>query len=136
MFEELIKSVKSLNLPIGKYVLFGSAPIIVKGLRPALHDIDIVVKEDLWNEYQNKEGWVKKPFNDKETYLEWSGKNIEFWKSWGPGEWDVNKIIEEAEIIDGLPFVQLETVLEWKKICARPKDIEDIKLLEKYILNK
>ncbi len=40
--KELFKKVKNLNLPIGDYALFGSAPMGIRGLREC-HDIDIIV---------------------------------------------------------------------------------------------
>lgn len=57
-------------------------------------------------------------------------------KPWGPGEWNVDQIITEAEEIAGLPFVRLETVLAWKKRNGRPKDLKDIELIEAYLASK
>ncbi len=37
---------------------------------------------------------------------------------------------EDAETIDGLPFVQLEAVLAYKRIAGRPKDLRHIELIE------
>ncbi len=55
------------------------------------------------------------------------------WKDWYPGEWDVSDIIAKAEIIDGLPFVTLDTVVKWKKLKGREKDIRDIELIEEFL---
>lgn len=132
MFEQLLNNVRELNLPKGKYALCGSAPIVVKGIREATHDIDIIVTTDVWEEYDGKEGWVKKPSNASE-YLEREGKNIELWRDWAPGEWNVEKLIKDAEIIDGLPYVQLDDILKWKKLHGRPKDLEDVRLIEEYL---
>lgn len=135
MFEKLITDVKSLNLPAGGYALFGSAPIIVRGIREASHDIDIVVKQNVWDEYKGKPGWITRPMQDGDEYLEWEDHNIELWRTWGPGEWDVDQIIDEAEMIDGLAYVQLQTVLDWKKRNGRPKDLKDIALIKEYLKN-
>lgn len=131
-FDQLISDVKSLNLPQGCYALFGSAPIVVRGLREASHDIDIIVSEELWNHYKNKPGWAVRDI-PCDQYLEWEGHDIEFWRSWGPGEWDISKMIKEAEIINGLPFVRLETVLKWKQLNGRPKDLMDVILIKDYL---
>ncbi|TAK89125.1 hypothetical protein EPO04_03430 [Patescibacteria group bacterium] len=133
MFNQLITDVKSLNLPTGSYALFGSAPIIVRGIREASHDIDIVVKQSVWDEYKGKPEWVTKPMDDSDEYLEWDGHNIELWRTWGPGEWDLEEIIGSAEIIDGLQYVKLETVLAWKQRNGRPKDVKDIELITNYL---
>lgn len=127
--KELFQRVKKLKLPVGKYALFGSAPLGIRGLKDC-HDIDIIVTKDLWDEYKAK-GWEIKIMSHDSQYL-WSDK-IELWKDWGPGIWDINKLIQEAEIIDGLPFVKLERVMEWKKLNAREKDLKDIEIIEKFL---
>lgn len=61
--------------------------------------------------------------------------NIELWKDWWLG-WDIKRLIREAEIIDGLPFVKLKYVLKWKKFTARKKDLKDVKIIEKFLKTK
>jgi len=131
--KELFKKVKDLYLPIGKYALFGSAPLGVRNLKEC-HDVDIIVSEDLFKEYGNKSEWERGVASSGAERL-FSG-DIELFRDWRPGEWDVNKIIDEAEIIDGLPFVKLEEMIKWKKIMGRDKDFKDIEIAEKYIRNK
>jgi hypothetical protein len=127
--KQLFKKVKDLNLPLGKYALFGSAPMGIRNLKDC-HDADIIVAEDLWEEYKNK-GWEIKnsPFNT--IYL--CKEEIELWKEWRPEEWNIRELIGGAEIIDGLPFVRLEKVVEWKKIYGREKDLRDIEVIENFL---
>ncbi len=136
MFTKLLERVKSLNLPKGQYALFGSAPILVRGLRDATHDIDIIVKKDVWDEYAKKENWKVKSGPSGDNYLGWEGEDIELWNSWRPGEWDIEKIINDAEIINGISYVRLETTLEWKKQNGREKDLKDAKLIEDHLSKK
>lgn len=125
----LFQRVKKLKLPIGKYALFGSAPLGIRGLKDC-NDIDIIVKENLWNEYKEK-NWEIKTMSHGSQYL-WNDE-IELWKDWKPGQWDIEQLIREAEIIDELPFVKLERVLEWKRQNSREKDLKDIKIIEKFL---
>lgn len=127
---KLFQRVKELKLPLGKYALFGSAPLGVRGLKDC-HDVDIIVTEDLWNEYKDKGNWETKKFNDRTLYL--ANGDVELWKDWGPGQWDVKQLIREAEIIDELPFVKLERALEWKRLNAREKDLKDIETIKKFL---
>lgn len=53
--QNLFQKVKDLNLPFGKYALFGSAPMGIRGLKDC-HDIDIIVTEDIWNDIKRKIG--------------------------------------------------------------------------------
>lgn len=132
---ELFKRVKELNLPIGKYALFGSAPLGIRNLKDC-HDVDIIVTEELWNEYKNKYGWELKemPNKFKDVYL--YNSDIELWKKWRAGNWNIENLIRDAEIIDGLSFVKLEEMIKWKKMNGREKDLKDVEVAENYIRNK
>lgn len=128
--KELFDQVKKLNLPIGKYALFGSAPMAIREIRDC-RDIDVIVTQDLWDECSKKPEYkLTRDENGLDCLV--SG-NVELWNVWSPGEWDLNKIINEAEVIDGLPFVKLEYVVAWKKIYNREKDLNDIKLINDYL---
>ena len=129
----LFQKVKDLKLPIGEYALFGSAPLGIRGLRNC-RDIDIIVTERLWRECCKEKNWEMKKMPHGSEYL-WSGE-IEIWKDWYPGKWDMQKLIDEAEIIDGLPFVKLEYVIETKKRSGRDKDLEDIEMIKNFLRNE
>jgi len=58
---------------------------------------------------------------------------VEIFATWQPWFADVNKLIDEAEIIQGFPFVKLEYVLDWKRKFAREKDLVHVKLIEEYL---
>jgi hypothetical protein len=125
----LFRKVRDLHLPEGKYAIFGSGPMGVRGIREC-HDIDMVVTEDLWD-VMNDSGWEVRPKSDGSPRL--LKDEIEVWNSWKPGEWDVDQLIRDAEVIDGLPFVTLESVLKWKRLLGREKDIRDIEMIEKFL---
>ncbi|MFH1979038.1 MAG: hypothetical protein ABII97_01470 [Patescibacteria group bacterium] len=133
MSKELFERLKQLNLPKGRYAIFGSAPMCARGLREC-RDLDVIVTEDIFNEYKEKPNWETKK-TDSSVYLDNNG--IEFWKDWAPdymnGKWDIQKLIDEAEIIDDLPFVRIEEVLKWKKVLAREKDLKDIEVVQEYL---
>ena len=131
--KELLQKLKELNLPKGKFAIFGSGSMGIRGIRKS-RDLDIIATKDLFEECERKTNFKIKEHKRNERvfkYLE-SG-DIEIYKEWGPGEWDVNQLIQEAEIIDDFPFVRLEEVLKWKKIKSREKDLKDIKLIEDYL---
>ncbi len=132
MFEKLLSDVRTLKLPPGSYALFGSAPILVRGLREASNDLDLIIRPETWGELAVRPELTRKTHESGREYLEWEGHNIELYPFWQPGEWGIAKLIDDAELIDGLPYVRLETVLAWKQRLARPKDVRDIALIEAF----
>lgn len=127
---ELMKKTAELGLPAGQYALFGSAPICFRDLREC-NDIDIIVKSALFDKLKKAGGWEIKTKTDGTEYL--LRGNVEIFKNWAPGEWDIGQLIDGAEMIAGVPFVRLEDVLRWKKIMGREKDLADIDLIERII---
>ena len=120
---------KNIGLPAGSYAIFGSGPMAVRGLRDC-HDIDLIVTEEVFNEYKNESGWELKDVENGDEVL--ANDGVEIFNDWGPGEWNVKQLIEDSEIIEGLPFVRLIEVLKWKKLLKREKDLKDIEMIEKY----
>jgi len=124
-----LEELKKLKLNIKDYAIFGSGPLAIRGLREN-DDIDIIVKENLWTELIKKYKSEKKK-GVREYFVIKIG-NIEIYQDWLPWFEDVNKLIDSSEIIKGFPFVSLKYFLEWKKEFGREKDLEDIKIIEKY----
>jgi hypothetical protein len=128
--QELFQRVKELNLPIGEYAIFGSGPMGIRNLRE-MHDIDLIVSDRIFNEYSNKQEWRIKEIYGYRDWLKNDNLEIEMGRDWHEG-WDVEGMIREAEIIDGLPFVKLEYLIKWKSFFGREKDLKDVELIKKY----
>jgi|SRR3989344_1073991 len=129
---DIFKEVKNLNLPFGKYVVVGSGPLVARGIRD-FKDIDILVTEDLYEKLSQEEGWI---VGSGEAGRKVLMKNIfeidkVFWcKDYRP---DTEELIKNAEIINGIPFLQLPEVVKFKKTLGREKDFNDIKLIDEYL---
>jgi GrpB-like predicted nucleotidyltransferase (UPF0157 family) len=132
--EQIINTVKSLGFSPGSYAVFGSGPMAVHGIRET-KDIDLIILPKFWDKLRS-EGWQEKFLDDNSLYLE--KNHVEVYQDWNCGSYnpDLAKLIAESEIIDGVPFVQLNEVLAWKKAQGREKDKKDIELIEKYLRNK
>jgi hypothetical protein len=131
--QELMNKVHELGLPLGHYVVFGSGLLAVFNLR-AVNDIDIFVTEAIF-EALNQSGLYKSCSDRRGVRLVRDA--VEVWSAWGPGEWDIEELIKQAVIIDGIPFVGLQTVLQWKKqrieLTDNFKDKEDVPMIESYL---
>ena len=54
---------------------------------------------------------------------------ITFGTQWGIGAFDIDELIDTAEIIEVLPFVRLEHVLAYKTIRSSAKDLQHLEAL-------
>ncbi|MFA5173611.1 MAG: hypothetical protein WC438_00330 [Candidatus Pacearchaeota archaeon] len=123
---EILKELNKLNLPKNQFAVFGSGPLTIRGIREN-KDIDIIVKKDLWDKLIKKYQII----DFKKIDIE----NIEIYKDWKPWFNDVDKLIDDADIFNGIRFVKLKYVLKWKEEFGREKDKKDIKLIKKYLEN-
>lgn len=126
---DLFAALRSLDLPAGDYAVFGSGPLIVRGIIEAGNDLDVLSRGAAWDKAAELGDLVHLPEYgvDVVSFLEGA---ITIGMNWGIGEFDVNELIDSAEIIAGLPFVRLEYVVRYKEIAARPKDFAHLRLLE------
>ena len=126
-FNKLLNKLKKLNLPKNEFAIFGSGPIGIRKLRDC-NDIDIIVKKKLWDNLVKKYPLKKGHFD---CIL--IGKNIEVYNTWTPGKWDIDFLIENADVFEEIRFVKLKNVLKWKEKKNRKKDIKDIKIIKEYL---
>jgi len=128
--DEIVDKVKSLSLPKGSYIVFGSCPMAAHGLRKS-NDIDLLISPALRNKLKTA-GWrqVNKGPNDKP--LVWDV--FEAHDSWSFSAYKptLSELLGRAQDIDGVPFASMEDVRLWKLASGRPKDIEDLKLIKNY----
>lgn len=112
-------------LPEGSYAVFGSGPLAVRGLIDEVGDLDIIVRDATWNQVKDL-GEIIMYGDDQTVDL---GNGLTFGRSSAYGDFNIGQLIEEAELIDGLPFVQLEAVVEFKRLANRPKDLRHLELM-------
>lgn len=127
----LFDKVKNLDIPLGEYALFGSAAMGIRRLREC-NDINIIVKKGLFDNLKKDSKWrcgVKE--NTGSEFLEKDG--VEIVCEWEFPDFNVNDLIDESEIIMGLPFVKLQYIVEWKKKKKRKIDLEDIEVITNYL---
>lgn len=129
----LFDSVKNLNLPVSDFAIFGSGPLIVRGIIPASNDLDIICRGQAW-ETVKAIGELEYLSKYDVTVVTMCGGRLTFGTKWAIGEFDIDELIDGAEEIDGLPFVRLEHVTNYKEISKRPKDLAHIEALKAYQL--
>ncbi|KKW30063.1 MAG: hypothetical protein UY72_C0024G0010 [Candidatus Uhrbacteria bacterium GW2011_GWD2_52_7] len=128
----IIHQVKSLNLPLGQYIIVGSGAMSVHGIRPH-KDVDLLVTPDLYDELKRR-GWTeeeKKPgfFVVHQGDAEASPAMITV-NDYQP---DIHAVIADADIISGVAFMKLDELVRFKTALGREKDLRDLKLITTYL---
>ncbi len=130
---EIFKRIEKFNLPRGQYAVFGSALLDVWGLRDA-NDLDIIVTPELFEQLKN-EGWEEKQGNGFSilSRLDADVTTVQDRPTNGDYNPDRLQLIKEAIEINGIRFVRVEEVIACKTAYNRPKDLQDIKMLQDYL---
>ena len=115
-----------MELPPDSYAVFGSGPLAAHGLINEIGDLDVIVGETTWRRVERL-GTIVMHGDDPVVELD---NGLSFGRSWAYGDVDIERLIEDAEMINGLPFVRLDAVVEYKRIAGRPKDLRHIGLVE------
>ncbi|MFC1638698.1 hypothetical protein ACFL26_00305 [Patescibacteria group bacterium] len=130
-FDELMAVLKSVGMPPEDFAVFGSGPMCARGLRDC-GDLDVVARGAAWDIAREKGAPHAATTSGDEAYAFADG-GIEIMQGWFLGDWDTDGLIDTADVIDGVRFVRLEHVLEWKRRMGRDKDRRDIETLERYL---
>ncbi len=129
----IFEETKKLNLITGEYIVLGSGILGALGIRE-IQDIDLLVTPKLFDELKQA-GWKYDEVEMEGRMRERLTKdNAEAFKDFWYGEYtpDTMRMIREVDMIKNVPFLPLTKLVEIKKIWNRPKDIQDIQLIEKY----
>ena len=130
----IYQKVKKINLPKDKYAVgFGSA-LEGYGIRKS-GDVDLVVTKDVYLNLKKK-GWKEATLPSGLTSLIKEPYEVTVNLNYGKYHASTQHLIRSANIIKGVPFVNLKEIIKFKKEMNRDKDKEDIRLIKKYLLSQ
>jgi len=127
----IIAKLLSLNLPTHDYAVFGSGPMFAHGIKDLDHDIDLIARGDAW-EMACQIGEPQEVLEGNQGVILFDGE-VEIFNGWAPNTWDTDKLIDQADVIEGIRFVSLEQVLKWKEIKGRDKDKLHIEMIKNHL---
>lgn len=128
---EIVQRVKALEFPTGSYVVFGSCPMAIAGIREA-RDIDLLVSPQLLKQLEKK-GWkqyVKAPNDTPLVHDVFEAHDHWLFSAYSPS---LEQLLSTATEVDGVPFASLEEVLKWKLASTHPKFVKDAELIQNYL---
>jgi len=125
----IVDEVQKLGLPADSYIVVGSGILAALNIRDS-NDIDMIVSSEIFEMLQ-KQGWEEGEWVDQKVLKKglfdvgkiWSGKSVD-------------ELLRTSTVINGIPFLTLSDLREWKQEHARPKDLQDVVLIDRYLKSK
>lgn len=131
---DIYQRIKSLNLPLGKYVVGGGAALEAFGIRKAT-DIDVAVTRDTYQKLRS-DGWREKTVNGGNKGLVRREIDLAVGFACGKRKIRTATLLKTATVVNGVPFIDLKQIIKIKKAANRPKDKSDLRLIEKFLQSK
>ena len=117
----LLNLLADLGLPQSDYAVFGSGPLLVRGIISESNDLDVICRGPAW-ERVKAIGTLTHNDVYNVDIVSMHDEQLTFGMAWGIGDFDIDQLIDEAELIDGIPFVRLKHVIAYKQARGSDKD--------------
>ena len=131
----ILEDIKRLEFPQGQYIIVGSGPLVVRGIRET-NDIDIVVSPELFEKCK-QDWWEQLPrtYPDKIGQIYLRHGYVELFLDVNCADFNPTReeLVQRADIIEEIAFASLEDMIKLKQSYNKPKHWEDIKRIEKYL---
>ncbi len=129
----LHRTLAELTFEPGRWVVAGSAPMLLAGLIDSIDDIDIVVDRSAWRQAVSLSDQEPEHgrFGDHIVKLEMAGSSVEVFDGWLGT--NAAQMLAEAVDVDGVPCSPLGRVLDSKRRLGRPRDLHHIRIIESHV---
>ena len=144
--QEIIATVEHLDLPIEEYFVLGGANLVLRGIRRATTDLDVLVSDELFGSLQQVDGSeIKLP---PKPAIRRGASNTTVWvknnrtpiplsatTSLGDGYYPMSfeSHKDRVELVQGIPCIALDEVIAAKSALQREKDLLDLEDIGRYL---
>lgn len=119
-------ALKELNIPKEDFVIYGSAPMVLRGLKEKNNDLDVLVRDSLWDKLS-----VKYPNNVNGDYIDINGVSFTHTDKNFLG--DIDEVIKNSDIIDGYHILSILETKRWKEKVGGERHLADVKKIDEYL---
>ncbi|MBR1413135.1 MAG: hypothetical protein IJ574_00495 [Bacilli bacterium] len=119
--KDIISILDKYNLDNKKYVVISSAAMVLYGIKESTKDIDIAVTKEYYQYLLNNYNCTYERTNELGNKVYFIDDIINFGIDY----------YTDYEIINNIQVQTIDEIIKLKKELNRPKDIKDIKLIEK-----
>lgn len=131
---DISSQLKKLDLPKDQFVVVGSGPLAIRGIREA-KDLDIIVTGSLWDELAKKHPVELNSWGVERLALNENVKILNPAQSiFGNSKIvPMAEVFEKADVFDSVKFISLDHLKKIKLELGREIDLRDIELMDAYL---
>src|SRR5688500_1249423 len=132
MFPNLARQLavlESFQLDSSEYLITGSGVLAIHGIRDS-RDLDVLCSSKLAEELRHRFPEAPRKVLPSYEAIFIEGIDFKFNFSEVDSPWSTDQQIAEADLIGGKRYQTLERIKFFKRLKNRPKDIEDIQMIE------
>lgn len=133
---DILNSLQEIGLSNENSVVIGSGILSAYGIRES-NDIDVVTDKSTYNKISAESRFAKAENHGREILTD---DLFEIGTSWGVLGKDqtIDDLKEKSTVVDGVRYITIEFLMAVKQSWlqdddVRQKDIDDVKLIEKYL---
>ena len=120
---DVLERLRALNWPVEDYWLVAGGAMVLYGLRPETHDLDLGCTTARADALEA----AGVPFEEKSD-----GSGRRFTVS-GDVEVFENWLTDRVDLVDGVPVVSLQGLREMKRALGREKDLRDVARIDAFL---
>ncbi len=129
---DIFSEIKKLHLNPNEFIVVGGGILCALGIRDT-NDIDLIVDKKIYNKFREQGDWIEKKWPKGQPTLSKGIYDVGIDWSDDQKVYTFNGLRNNSVIIQGISFVSLETLKEWKLNKGREKDKRDVELINKFI---
>lgn len=120
---DILETLRALNWPADEYWLVAGGAMVLHGLRPETHDLDLGCTTTRADALAAA-GVPFRPMEDGSGRWFKVSEDIEVFENW---------LTDRVELVDGVPVISLRGLREMKAVLGREKDLKDIARIDAFL---
>ena len=120
---DILETLRALNWPADEYWLVAGGAMVLHGLRPETHDLDLGCTTTRADALAAA-GVPFRPMEDGSGRWVKVSEDIEVFENW---------LTDRVELVDGVPVISLRGLREMKAVLGREKDLKDIARIDAFL---
>ena len=120
---DILKKLHALNWPADEYWVVAGGAMVLYGLRPEAHDIDLGCTT-AWANALEAAGVPFRHMDDGSDRWFTVSEDVEVFENW---------LMDRVELVEGVPVVSLRGLRQMKAVLGREKDLRDIELIDAFL---